>query len=136
MWVCGYGLDRYGYGSCLRYPLETHSCMAGLAGFFGLVGTGKSKFKLRLNSNDRLILTIIINSSTPCHHTMQAQQCVYVICAPSKFLSFISCVCQLINCFSSYLGSKLLQTTKETGYRRGTTVQTDEGPCNALPADR
>jgi hypothetical protein len=29
----GYGLDRYGYGWCLRYPFETHTRMTGLVGF-------------------------------------------------------------------------------------------------------
>src|SRR5271154_3816952 len=31
--VHGYGLDRYGSGSNMRYPLETHTHATGFAGF-------------------------------------------------------------------------------------------------------
>jgi hypothetical protein len=33
--VCGYGLDRYGYGSRLRYLFETRTRVTGWAGFSG-----------------------------------------------------------------------------------------------------
>jgi hypothetical protein len=60
--VCGYGLDGYGYGSCLRYSFETHPCDR-FGGFLRLSLKILTAFVQKENSSKQGYITTIDNDN-------------------------------------------------------------------------
>lgn len=105
--------------------------------FFFWSSTGKSKFKLSSNSNDWLVLTIIIDASTT-----QLNACWYYpqhpvypsVVPPISFFSFVACFYQLINCFSFLLRISQMMNNEQNRVWKGNNGDGwGKALCNAVP---